>query len=322
MDKTLIKRFRDKLLVDKFAAHGEVAGYQSPTSGRITYNKVVGPRSFAAFTDIVESIVPLDAINDANRYNDIPSLARVLSGGQNIDIYPRYLVLNATMDEYMDYEDEEDQENMGLLMDGLSQPTAGIAVQKSEAMGSAHAIAFVAWTTKQNRFKFAYYDPLAYKRGSKTYDFAEKAFVAERFPDHKIEFINLNTYCFRATNQKSSDFHCSQYVINAEYCYLYSAYFIDAWIQAGAKLHRASFKKAITASYIVKPELLTRANTKESMIYRVVMMAFICRMFSRFLGGLTTKEKKLIKGAAANLRRIKVYLKEFKELYGFDLLDP
>lgn len=306
------KRLKDSNFLDLLNKNQEVHGYISP-SGRITYNKVVNKKSFAIFTDIIASIVPLNVINNPSKQHLLPSIATVLNSK---NIYPIYLILNATMDEYMDYEDEEDQENMSDLLDSLTDikvPLIGIAIQKSEHMESAHAIAFIAWKHSCNKYKFAYYDSLAYKRGNKSYDYTDRAFVKDRFKE-KIEFINLNEYCF---HKSEIDFHCSQYIMNAEYCYIYSLFFLKKWLDNGAKLHRATFKKSIVQTYIVKPELLTRSNSKESMIYRVIMMAFICHSLITYLKSLSKKTK--IKDVNENIKRITDYLTEFKETYGFDL---
>jgi hypothetical protein len=333
-----MKKLQDKTFLTKLNENNEVSGYTSPTSGRITYNKVVSKRSFAAFTDIITSIVPLDVVNDPDNNHLLPSIANVLKKQKYADtiinkkyIYKQYLFLNATMDEYMDYEDEEDQENMTSLLESiddlpLKTPMIGITIQKSEAMGSAHASAFIVWKHASKKqvykftYKFAYYDPLAHRKKTKSYDYAERAFIPSRF-EQDIEFINLNEYCFRKEKDNHpSEFHCSQYIMNAEYCYMYSLYFLHKWLGFGAKLHRASFKKAIKSTYIVPPEKLTRENNKDSMIYRVVMMQFVCDTFLKYLKSLNKKNKKYILDSETNIKTIEQYLTEFKDTYGFDLL--
>lgn len=317
------KALKDPSFIKKVIENKNVSSYQSPSSGRITYNKIASPQNFAAFTDIITSIVPLDIVNDSSKNHKIPSIALTLkeqTKNTPIKIYPQYLFLNATMEEYMDYEDEEDNENMEELLDEVQKlphktPLIGVAIQKSEAMGSAHAIAFIAWHINKKSF-FAYYDPLAYKRGSKGYDYTDRAFQKSRFSSlpYKLDFINLNEYCFKSPTTPG-DFHCSQYVINAEYCYIYSTFFLYKWIQQGHKIHRASFHKAITSTYIVHPSKLTRTDTKESMIYRVVMMMFICKTFLTYLKKLTKPQKKIIKDSEKNIERINKYLQDFKAKY-------
>lgn len=316
----LLKRLNDPNFLADLRKNNEVAGYYSPTSGRITYNKVVHKRSFAAFTDIITSIVPIDIVMNTDLNHVIPSIAKVLKGSYKY-VYPTYLYMNATMDEYMDYEDEEDQDSMNTLLEYVDQlplktAVAGITVQKSEAMKSAHASAFITWRQSARKYKFAYYDPLAYKKGKKGYEFAEHAFVSSRF-DQNIEFINLSQYCFRKTPE---EFHCSQYIMNAEYCYVYSVFFLHKWIEYGAKLDAASLQQAVTATYIVEPSKLTRSDNRESMIYRVVMMAFICSTFLKYLRSLNKTARQYIPDADKHILSIQEYLVEFRTMYGFDLI--
>jgi hypothetical protein len=108
--------------------------------------------------------------------------------------------------------------------------------------------------------------------------------------------------------------------MNAEYCYVYSLYFLHKWIEFGAKRHRGTFRKAIKSTYIVDPEKLTRADNKDSMIYRVVMMAFVCSTFLKYLRSLNKTARQYISDVDANISRIREYLSEFKTLYGFDLI--
>jgi hypothetical protein len=307
----------EKLILEKLMQNQNVAGYQSP-SGRITYNKVVNNKSFAAFTDIIESIVPLDIVNNPDKNKKLPSIAKAFKRN---DMLPYYFYVNSTMDEYMDYETEEDQENMDDLLEHLDNKELktslmGICIQKNEHMQSAHACAFIVWKSSSKRYKFAFYDPLDHKKGKKSFDYAERAFVSGRFTQ-KIEFINLNKYCFHKTPE---EFHCSQYIINAEYCYIYSLFFLHKWIEYGKKLHRSNFRKTIKATYIVSPEKLTRANDNESLKYRLLMMAFICSSLLNFLGGLKKKDKTYIKYTDNNIKRIEEYVNNFKDVYGFSLI--
>ena len=312
----LIRRLKNPKFIEKLNEYNEMNGYTSP-EGKITYNKIVDKRSFAIFTDIISDIVPIDIVNNDDINNKLPSIARVLKPEYK-HVYPEYLYLNATMEEYLDYEDEQDNENMNKLLDKipLKSSLIGITIQKNEVMKSAHASAFIAWRCSPKKFKFAYYDPLAYQRKDFSYDYIQRAFVEKRF-EKNIEFIDLTKYCFRKTPQ---ELHCPQYVMNAEYCYLYSLYFLHKWIEFGAKLHRASFRKAITASFIVKPNLLTRVNNKDSMIYRVVMMAFICKYLLKYLRSLSkTVKQKYITNSDKNIQDITDYLNGFKSRYGFRL---
>ena len=291
-------------IIEKLKENDELGGYTSPT-GRVTYNQVITKKSFGIFSDIIESIVPIDIIN-SDKSDRLPSIAKTIKG-----CYPKYFYINATMDEYMDYETEEDQENMTELLSIVKdEPVYGICIQKNLYMKSAHACAFIIWKNK-TKYKFAFYDPLSHTKKKQTFDYAERAFVSIRF-NEKIEFINLNIYCFHKTPEQ---FHCSQYVMNAEYCYIYSLYFLKKWLEFGAKKHRATFRKTIKSTYIVKPESLTRANNKDSMIYRVVMMEFVCKTLVTYLRSLNKSHKKMILNSDENIKRILEYVEYIKKEY-------
>jgi hypothetical protein len=108
--------------------------------------------------------------------------------------------------------------------------------------------------------------------------------------------------------------------MNAEYCYVYSVFFLSKWLEFGHRLHRASLRKAIKSTYVVDPAKLTRANTKESMMYRVVLMGFVCKTFLAYLKGLGKRAKKYIADSDANIKRIEDYLHDFEVKYGRSLV--
>lgn len=320
--KTLARKLKNHAFIETLLTQRKLNGY-TDNIGRVTFNKeIANKNTFGHFSDIIASLIPLDIAFDADSQYKLPSLARILEPLDDISVYKQYLFMNATMDEFMDYEDEEDNQNMDALLQYLyitkARAVVGITVQKSEAMGSTHASAFVVWKKSTKVYNFAYYDPLAFKRGIKSYDFAERAFRPERF-NKRISFINLNEYCFHK-QKDSNDFHCSQYVMNAEYCYIYALFFLQIWLKQGGKLHRASFRKAIVDTYVVQPAKLSRADNFESMVYRVTLIAFVCQSMLKFLTSLTLRHKRMIKDVDANVARIKQYLRHFKDQYGVSLV--
>jgi hypothetical protein len=306
----------NKELIQKLLSNKELFGYESP-SGRIAYNKIVKKGDFGKFTHIIASLAPLEVVNDSDRYYALPSIAKTLKKKNKHSIYPWYLYMNATMDEYMDYEDEEDQDNMSKLtefVDAKKKTVIGITIQKSEAMGSAHASAFVCWKVGRH-YRFAFYDPLSYKRNKKSYDFIERAFIRERF-EQKIEFINLSKYCLH----KESDFHCVQYVMNAEYCYIYALHFLAKWIDAGSETGLPALRKVVKATYVVDPTKLTRNNSIESMIFRLELMSFLCSSLIKYFGGLGKRARKVVLDVDRNVKELHEYVTQFKESYGVSLI--
>ena len=314
LEGRLKKKLEDDNFLKKLNERNDLKAYQSP-SGRITYNKIVGANNFAQFTDLITAIIPLETALDSDNNHRIPSIAKVLKYN-HVNIYPTYLYMNASMEEFMDYEAEENQENMDELLDSLDgndEPIIGIAVFKSEHMKSAHAVAFITWKTSRTKYNFAYYDSLSYKKGKGSFDYAERTFISSNF-EKKINFMALSEYCFHKTPE---EFHCSQYVINAEYCYVYAVYFLFQWINHGKALNKASFKTVVESTYIVSPESLSRANNKDSMIYRVIMMAFIVKSLACFFSTLTDGDKEVSLDCHQHLSKLQKYLDDFEKYYGF-----
>jgi hypothetical protein len=184
-------------------------------------------------------------------------------------------------------------------------------------MGSAHASAFIVWKVGKTKYKFAFYDPLSYKRGNNQYDFIERAFVSNRF-ENNIEFINLNQYCL---HKNESDYHCVQYIMNAEYCYIYSLFFLKRWIELGAKTNLSSLKDTVKATYIVDPIKLTRASTKESMLYRLIMISFLCKYLLKYLEKIIGKRsKQYIIDISKYITMLKDFITDFENKYKINLL--
>jgi len=320
LQRRLTKKLKDDNFIKRLNERDDMKAYHSP-SGRITYNKVVGANNFAQFSDMITAIIPLETAFDQDNNHKIPSIANVLRYN-HVNIYPSYLYINASQEDFMDYETEENQENMDNVFDRLdnlplNEAVIGVAVFKSEHMKSAHAVAFITWKTSKTKYNFAYYDSLSYnKKGKGSFDYAERTFVSKNF-EKKINFIPLSDYCYHKTPE---EFHCSQYVINAEYCYIYAVYFLFQWINHGKLLTKKSFKKVVESTYIVSPENLSRANNKDSMIYRVIMMAFVVKCLICFFSKLTKKNKEIILDSHEYLSKLKKYLEEFEEYYGFYLV--
>lgn len=318
LENRLIRKLKDDNFLKNLNDNDDLKAYYSP-SGRITYNKIVGKNNFGQFTNLISAIIPLEHVFNEDNNDKIPSIANVLRYN-NINIYKSYLYINASMEEFLDYETEENQDNMEKVLNELDKlpqrtPLVGIIVFKSEAMQSAHAVAFITWKVGK-KYNFAYYDSLSYKKAKSSYDYAERILITENF-QRNINFKPLSKYCYHKT---SEEFHCSQYVINAEYCYVYAVYFLFKWINHGKLLTDSSFKTIVESTYIVHPQNLSRANNKDSMIYRVIMMAFIVKCLLCYFGKLTKKDKVIISDSSEHIIQINKYLQEFKDKYGFHLI--
>lgn len=315
---------RNKALMQRLINDKMISGSETP-GGRITFQKHVDNKSFARFSPILKAIAPASAIYDRDARGSLPSFARALRRTSGVGVYPRYLFVNATLSEYMDYEEDEDREEFEALLARVDRRpvghrTIGIAIQNSEAMESAHAIAFVCWRPRRGAYRFAYYDSLAYRRGSTEYDFSKIAFRPGRFGDLGIDFVDLTEYCYRKPG--SSDYHCVQYVMNADYCYVYALFFLHQWLLLGARASRSAFRRSIEATYVVRDaSKLTRATTRESMIYRVVIVSFLCEHMIRYLR-LVEKSVRAKKHVAPGrwIDDLTEFARTFEDSYGLRLV--
>lgn len=318
--QTKYKELKDALLqphlLAKLKEYNELNGHED-LQGRITYNKIVDKKSFGQFNNIVSGIVPLSVVLDPTYSQQLPSFVKTLKCNQ-VETFTRYVYMNMNMDEFDEWENEEDQDSLSDFFSFVNKhdkPTVAMGILRSEAMQSAHAFAIIAWKQEKTTH-LAFYDSLAYRRKHLGYDFAERSFDPARFDfSYKVKFHNLGKYC--AQKEDGQDFHCPQYVMNAEYCYVYSLYFLTTWITTqNATPSTKAFRKAVTDSYIVPPEKLTRSDTRESFIFRVIMMSFTMCSLDWYLRRLKTK---LIPQHNQYIKQIKDYSDQFDDRYGVEL---
>lgn len=256
-------------LLSFLESRGELKGYQSP-SGRLTYSKIATASDFGAFSDIVVNMTIFETA---------PSIARVLL--KNHVVRDRFVIYTSLEKEDFEGFEEEMSEGLQDLIDAVrdaGRPLGGICTLENEQIDTSHGIAFVAWIVN-DQFYFAFYDPLAYQRKRvrangetymASYNYAAMTFREERFDvDMQVEFLDLSKYCLRSTNV--DEFHCPQYVMDAEYCFINSLYFLYKWVHLGKPTGNA-LEQVVHACYIMEPSALKR---HQSMVYRVVMMSFI-----------------------------------------------
>lgn len=312
----LMHALMEPRLLAKLKEHNELNGHED-LQGRITYNKIVDKKSFGQFNNIISGMVPLSVVLDPTYSQQLPSFVKVLKCN-HVETFTRYVYMNMNLDEFDEWENEEDQESLNEFFSFVQKhekPTIAMGILRSEAMQSAHAFAIIAWKDGKTTH-LAFYDSLAYKRKHQGYDFAERAFDLSRFNfSYRVKFHNLGNYC--AKKEDGEDFHCPQYVMNAEYCYVYSLYFLTTWIihqQATTSLK--AFRRAVTDSYIVSPEKLTRSDTRESFIFRVIMMSFTMCSLDWYLRRLKTK---LIPDSHKHINQIKDYSDQFEDRCGIQL---
>lgn len=318
-------------LLQNIYEHSQLNGFQD-SKGRITYNKIANKKSFGVFSEMVNLSFPREGI-----YN-IPSISRTLK--RDAFVYPFYFVQFTSLeDEDFDLTRSETPErpDIGVLLDyydehSRGRPMIGICILENIHMEMFHGIAFILWQSKTNgsskQYSFAYYDPIAYQRKNvrsdgrisyANYDYAKKTFQSRNFPDENIQFINLSDMCLKKNEE---EYHCPQYVMNAEYCFLNSLYFLYKWVEFAKPTSTSGLQNVVNACYIVEhPSKLTRSQTRESMTYRVIMMSFIITAFYRYFTMLKTRVHKVPR-IEEHLQQLLEFTKIWQKEFGFHLLHP
>lgn len=315
-------------LLKELNDRAEANGHQD-SKGRITYNRIANGRSFGIFSEMVHTSFPRDGIYT------LPSIARTLK--RDAIVYPWYLVLFTSL-ESGDFElsrsETSGRTGLAEMLDYYDTRTAGaapmigLAILEMKSMGMFHGIAFVVWKNAgAPGYTLAYYDPIAYQRKHTradgatvyvNYDYAVKTFQPKNFPGEDVEFVNLSDFCLK---KDETQYHCPQYTMNAEYCFMNSLYFLFKWAALGRPTEPQGLRRVVEACYIVAPAALTRANTHESMTYRVIMLSFIVTAFYRYFVALgPTHAAKL--AAKDHLEQVLGISRRWHDDYGFHLLHP
>jgi len=142
--------------------------------------------------------------------------------------------------------------------------------------GLFHAIAIVFWFSDRI-FYCGIYDPMYYEREDNNYLWAvNSVYITFRALSKKLgiplTIYNLSSmFCIR--NEKGS--HCVQYVIDAEYCSMYSLYFLYLYAKHNFPKRVEALEPVVKGTFIDTPEEIKRNPCKATNKFRLVMMSFI-----------------------------------------------
>lgn len=302
-------------------------GYED-SKGRMTYARIADKESFGIFSYIISAIAPREYISE------LPSIAKKALERYAV-VYPKYYIQYTELDmpssDPLPTRSDSRRSSMEDVLEFVDQqeegvPVIGICILDNTAATMFHGIAFIVWrNSSKDSYQFAYYDPLSYRRKKvrkdgtvyyQGYDYAENVFQSQRFND-AIEFIDLSDFCIK---KNEHEFHCPQYIMDAEYCFIYSLYFLFKWVEVGKPLDTVGLSNAVVLSYIVDPNALTRGNSRQSMLYRCTMMSFIVTMLARYIKSLTKKQRRCIEQVDAIQKGLREYGKNWIGYYGFPIL--
>jgi hypothetical protein len=139
--------------------------------------------------------------------------------------------------------------------------------------GVQHAISAVLY--KNDLYLF---DPMYYIRAKDEYIWAlELSYWAWRTAgivnEVPLQIHNLSEYCL---TENSGEIKCVQYKVDAEYCLMYSTYFIYILAKHGFPLENAArMRQVINETYITDPKELRRNPCLATNQFRIQMISFI-----------------------------------------------
>lgn len=143
-----------------------------------------------------------------------------------------------------------------------------------------HVVSAIFWQN-DDTLNCGIYDPMYFVRDKgteyeQTYSmpvatfYIVLKFIAKEY-GFKINIKNLSSYCQNSGKGSA----CLQYYMNAEYCPIYSMYFFLMFAKNGFKCDDESLRKTVLDTYVVSPGQMTRAETRDSLRFRIVIMSFI-----------------------------------------------
>ena len=135
LQNRLTNKLKNDEFIKKLIEKKEMTGYHSP-SGRITYNKIVGPNNFAQFTDMITAIIPLDIVFEDDQLLVINKLAGMV-------VHPGHGNYSGTLVNALAYHFENlplnSSERPGLVHRIDKDTTGLLVVAKTE-----HAMAYLS----------------------------------------------------------------------------------------------------------------------------------------------------------------------------------
>jgi hypothetical protein len=145
--------------------------------------------------------------------------------------------------------------------------------------GVYHAAATLFWQ-EDSKLVCGIYDPMYYVRdhgefkegyGWAIQSFAIRFITLSEYYNTSIKLMNFSELCHRTPK----GIHCLQYIIDAEYCMMFSLYFIYLYASHGYPKTTAGMQSVINATFISDPAELKRNPCKATNRFRLILMSFI-----------------------------------------------
>lgn len=179
-----------------------------------------------------------------------------------------------------------------------------------------HVVSAIFWQTGDT-LNCGIYDPMYFVRDrGEMYEkgyimpaatfYVVLKFIAKEY-GFKINIKNLSNFCIDSGKGAA----CLQYYMNAEYCPIYSMYFFLMFAKNGFQCDDESLRKTVLDTYVIDPRQMTRAETRDSLRFRIVTMSFILTVLT-----LVSNKKEILEHV------LKMNDTLTQEMGGIDVLVP
>jgi hypothetical protein len=146
---------------------------------------------------------------------------------------------------------------------------------------SLHAISVIFYW-KESTLYFYIYDPMYYERPDSNYVWSVKTayihfklLANEVLEGDNIQIINLSKECLVDTKGQ----YCVQYKMDAEYCYIYSMYFLFLYGKEEFPTDMSKIKELIHKTYIIEhPTQLQKDSIIHNNEFMLITMSFILNL--------------------------------------------
>ncbi len=197
--------------------------------------------------------------------NIVSTINGHLSNGHSLNVgSPKYIEFN---------------NDMNIIYESCTKGKTVCALAYFQKDGVYHAVALIFWM-HGDKLNCGIYDPMYYVREHEGFkhayiwaihSFAYCILKFSKYHGIPVKLSNFSELCHRSPK----GIHCAQYMINAEYCMIYSLYFIYLYASHGYPKSVSGMQSVINATFVSDPAELKRNPCKATNRFRLILMSFI-----------------------------------------------
>jgi len=217
--------------------------------------------------EIHENSIPLDFTN------------KIFSKGLDQELNDYYVKINSNPDKNQITNLDKYTVIFKKILSNCDQNKTVCSICYGKTKFVNHAVAIIFWKDEENKYSCGIYDPMYYERESGNYTsvvnliYVILKLLSIKQQNINLTILNLSKFC---VNDPLKGIHCSQYIIDAGYCRMYSLYFLFLYAKKGFSKNLDIIKTVVEETFIAdNPIELKRNPCKATNKFRLVMMSFI-----------------------------------------------